>query len=469
MNALFSPMVVARRWIGRAVSLLALAAAVSASAQESFVVLSNGPTSARINFVILSEGYTAAELATFRTDATNSINALLGEAPLAEYRHMFNGFGIAVASAESGSDHPSRGVYKNTYFNSTYDSYSTTRLITVPPNNYDGNYQNGSKKIMDLLNQFVPEWDIAMLLVNDTEYGGSGGGVLLASKHSSSAEIARHELGHSYARLGDEYTTPYPGYPAVEEPNTTRETNRANIKWLAWMNSSTPTPTPATSQYGSVVGLFQGAHYNSTGWYRPKLDCKMRSLGKSLCEVCSEAMILSTYSRIPPVGDISPSEANLVAQAGSTLDFSLNPVVPGASRSVQWSINAVPLAGATNSSLNLTSAQLVPGTNFVRCIVRDTTAKVRNDPSNKLQAVIEWRVLLSDNYLVLDPPVWLGAGRLALRVSGYAPKGLVLQATGDYNNWTDISVHGPVDGALNVTNIVPSSISALGFRAVATE
>ena len=92
------------------------------------------------------------------------------------------------------------------------------------------------------------------------------------------------------AGLGDEYTTANPGYPDIEEPNTTRETNRTAIKWKAWIDASTPVPTPPTNP--NLVGLFEGAHYHPTGWYRPKLNCLMRNFGVGFCEVCQEALVL---------------------------------------------------------------------------------------------------------------------------------------------------------------------------------
>ena len=460
------------RWFARAVVWLSiLSSGLSVFGQESFNVLNNGPSANRINIVVLSEGYKASELAQFRIDVTNTVEALVNQPPFSLYRHMFNGYGIAVASKDSGADDPSAGVFKDTYFNATFDSYGTARLLTIPPNNFDYNSANGNSKVSALLNQFMPEWDIVVILVNDSQYGGAGGTFLTASKHASSAEIVRHEMGHSFAGLGDEYTTAYPGYPAIEEPNTTRETNRNNIKWKAWLKSSTPTPTPATTAYNSVVGLFQGAHYNTTGWYRPKLDCKMRTLNKPYCEVCSETLITRAYGRINAAGDpLTSAQSSLVADSGSLLHLDVNPLVPSETRSVQWSLNNVSIPGATNISLALDSALLVPGTNFIRCIVRDTTALVKNDPSNRLQGVVEWKVALSaGGQLAMDPPVWLGGGRLALRMTGYAPKGVVLQATSDFVHWTDLSVHGPLNGELNVTNIIPSSVSAVGFRLQAAE
>ena len=94
-------------------------------------VLANGPISNRLNLVILSEGYTANQLAQFLVDATNAVNVLLSHPPYQEYRNYVNAFAIKVASTESGSDHPYYGQYRDTYFNSTYDSVADY-LITIP-------------------------------------------------------------------------------------------------------------------------------------------------------------------------------------------------------------------------------------------------------------------------------------------------------------------------------------------------
>jgi len=157
----------------------------------------------------------------------------------------------------------------NTYFNSSFDSYGIQRLITIPPNDRDANSADGQGRVNSLLATYMPQYDIVALIVNDTQYGGSGGFPLIASVNSSSPEIVIHELGHSFSGLGDEYDAANPGFPDTEEPNTTTQTNRALIKWTSWIVAATPVPTPETAGYASVVGLFEGAHYHTTGWYRP--------------------------------------------------------------------------------------------------------------------------------------------------------------------------------------------------------
>lgn len=291
-------------------------------------LLNNGPKEKRINIVFLSEAYPSNKLSKFITDATASLNYLMSVQPWKEYKNYFNAYAISVASVDSGADHPQSSIKKNTYFNSTYFSYGIERLLTIPPNDSDGNYSHGAGRVDSLLQAFMPQYDIVLIIVNDGEYGGAGGGYAVTSINVQSPEIAAHELGHSFAHLGDEYGDPYPGFPDTEEPNTTKETNRDAIKWKAWILPSTPIPTPQTSAYANVVGLFEGAHYHNTLWYRPKLNCKMRGLGVDYCEVCREELVKSVYSSVRPVDSALPATSAVTMTSGQTKTLSAISLLP---------------------------------------------------------------------------------------------------------------------------------------------
>ena len=277
-----------------------------------YTLVTNGPTARRINVVVLAEGYTTNQTNLFLTDATNAFNNLLAQPPYQEYKSYFNGFAIFVASVESGSDHPiSGGTFKNTYFNSSFDSYGNPNFLTIPPNNYDSNANNGQGKVDALLAALMPEHDLTVMVVNDYDYGGSGGNTLITSVNVLSPEIIIHESGHAFGSLADEYPDAFPGFVPVEKPNATAITNRTFVKWTSWILGSTPIPTPQDSSNAAVVGLFQGAEYQTTGWYRPKLDCKMNHLLVNFCEVCSEQLVKSIYSQVRPIQSFLPVNTNM--------------------------------------------------------------------------------------------------------------------------------------------------------------
>lgn len=352
-------------------------------------LLNNGPNAKRINIVFLSEGYTAKQLPQFITDATNNLNSFLNTPPNSGYKNFFNAFAISVASVDSGSDHPSRSVYRNTYFHSSYDTYNIARLVTINV--------TGSNNAYTLLQNLIPEYDIVIMIVNDTEYGGSGGGIAITSVHGSALEIVTHELGHSFAGLGDEYTDAYPGYPEIEEPNTTKQSVRENIKWNSWIEKTTLIPTASTTQNGSVIGLFEGAHYHTTGWYRPKLHCKMQSLGYPFCEVCSETFVTSFYKFLNPIESFLPISQNIALTVVQSANLSINHVSPTEnSMDVEWFVDGVKRNGAKGTSFNVVATELGIGLHTAHCIVRDTTLLVRNDPSRLLRDSIVWNISVSN-------------------------------------------------------------------------
>ncbi|PYJ01462.1 MAG: hypothetical protein DME25_18075, partial [Verrucomicrobia bacterium] len=411
-------------------------------------------------------GYTTNQLPQFLADATNAVNALLSHHPCQDYRSYFNAFAIKVASNESGSDHLNGPTYRDTYFNSSYDPFSDL-LITIPPNDEDTNYNHGQGKIDALLQTFMTNCHLPILLVNDTVYGGSDGfdKTAITALGNSSFEILTHETGHVLANLGDEYTYAYPGFPETEEPNTTTNTNPNSIKWKSWI-STTNIPTPPTAEFSTVVGLFEGAHYHSNGWYRPKLNCAMGNFSSPFCDVCSEALVLSFYQRLRPVDGFVPASTNLSMTNTQALNFSLTLLQPPSNHlSVQWLTNGISVPGATNAAFALLPQSLPNGTNHVSVVVHDNTPLVRNDPTNLLTQTLTWTVNVSLPQLRLDSPLWLTGGKFVFRVTGTAPQGLAILSSTNFSTWTSLATTSLVSGQCWFTNTAAAGSPKKFFRA----
>jgi hypothetical protein len=448
-----------------------------ASAQSSMqTILTNGPSSNRLNIVVLSEGYKTNELAQFLVDATNAVNTVLGHPPYQEYRNYFNAFAIKVASNQSGCDHPA-DYYRDTYFNSTFDVYDNTYSLMIPSDS------SGQGKVDTLLTNNMPNCPLPILLVNDGTQGGSDGFNQTAIASTAALEqemyyvqqglgpyILTHETAHILANLGDEYTIAYPGFPDTEEPNTTTNTSLSSIKWRAWIATNTPVPTPES--YGNgVVGLFEGAHYHATGWYRPQLDCAMRSGGgPPFCAVCSEALVLAIYRNVRPVEAFSPASTNLSATNTQALNFSLALLHPATHNlSVQWFTNGTDCTGVTtNSTFTLLPQSLPNGSNWVRAVVTDNTPLVRTG-TNLLSQSVTWALNVSIPQLPqlrLDSPLSLSGGRFAFRVSGVAPQGFVIQGATNLSGWLPLTTNFLVGGQFWYTNSEAGSFRRQFYRAL---
>lgn len=429
-------------------------------------ILTNGPTSNRVNLVIFSEGYTNGQLGAFLNDATNAANFFLSAEPYAEYAKYFNVFAIFTNSAHSGSTHLITQPYTPgyTYFNSSYDS-SSDYYVTIPPNTVDANPSHGQGEINALLwtnyAAIFPKTNnnLPALLVNDIVDGGSDGGSsdyghTAISSLSWVSYILVHESGHTLGALGDEYTVAYPGYPTADvEPNTTVQTNFPKIKWNAWISNSTPLPTPSQVAYVNSVGLFQGAHYHTNGWYRPYFNCCMGSFGVGFCPVCQEALVLAIYGKTRPLQGLSPATNSLTVTSPTNLTFSLNLLQPATHNlNVQWRTNGVVVGGATNPALDLWWTQLGNGTNRVEADVWDATSLVRTDAKSVLKQTNVWTLNLAVPVMQIDSWKWLTNGSFSFQVTGSAPAGVVIQVSTNLLQWTAVQTSSFSSGKCFYTN-----------------
>jgi hypothetical protein len=320
------------------ISLL-LSLVISAHAQQATLqtLFETGPKSQRLNFVVFSEGYTASQLdANFRKDAAGLVEAILATEPYVTYRNYINVYAIVVASNESGADYPVDGVVRDTYFGASYGASGIERLLTIN--------SAGRAKLYALLDELLPEYDLPLVIVNDSRYGGSGGAIAVASVEAQASEVVVHEMGHTLAGLGDEYD--YAGSTPRESPNTTQTTDPALIRWRHWIDAGTPIPTPETAAYNSVVGLFEGAAYNTTGWYRPTLTSNMQNSGQPAFAVNEEALALAFVRGTPKFRSSFPS-GNLTSNDGQPIHFSVTAMRPAGSvaNPVSWYLDGVPQAG----------------------------------------------------------------------------------------------------------------------------
>jgi hypothetical protein len=251
-------------------------------------VLKHGDPSVKIDLIFLAEGYTPEEKDKFLADVQSMTDYLFSVAPFDKNRHHFNVAGLWTPSLESGTDIPGRNIYKNTRFNSTFYTFDIDRYLTT----------SDMRSVYDALSG-VP-WDHNFILVNSSLYGGGGFYNFLGigtTDHYLSKKVMVHELGHSFAGLGDEYydsEVAYENYYNLEiepwEPNITTMVNFES-KWKDMLPNGTPVPTPRADIFRKSLGVFEGGGYMKKGIFSPVMDCRMKSnTPDEFCPVCQRAI-----------------------------------------------------------------------------------------------------------------------------------------------------------------------------------
>lgn len=266
-------------------------------------VVDHGPENARWDLVILGDGYKVNELNKYHQDVQNFVDTLRLTPPFDELFCAINVHRVDIVSTDSGADEPTTAgdcssamtspkTFLDAKFCSLFSGSPMERLLTVD-----------SSRATDIANAQVPMKNQVLVMVNSSKYGGAGGSVAVCSTHTSAAEIAIHEIGHSAFGLADEYGGNGAGTPAGEpfEPNVTRD-DAAVGKWSNLIDPATPTPSacdsgcassscipPAAPPPAGAVGTYEGAIYSDCDTYRPLPSCYMRDYGP-FCPVCSQVI-----------------------------------------------------------------------------------------------------------------------------------------------------------------------------------
>ncbi len=301
-----------------------------------------------LDIAFIGEGYSETEIEVFRADVTRFTKLMLSQEPFASSKDHINIRGVFHPSFDSGVDEPTKGAWRATALDASFNSFGSPRYLLTEAN----------RSLRDIAAN-VP-YDTLVIMVNHDRYGGGGlyNRFCTFTAHGPFAGyLLMHEFGHSFGGLADEYYTSstayndfYPQDVEPIAPNITALLDPDNVKWadLVTMNTQLPTPWDKT-QYDTAdlayqekrrelnagiaeaarsgvstakierlqkaedrhaldraaavdafmkasglvgtVGAFEGAGYVSKGLYRPSIDCLMFSRGvKDLCPVCRRAV-----------------------------------------------------------------------------------------------------------------------------------------------------------------------------------
>lgn len=187
---------------------------------ETRVIIEQGPAKNRICLTFLGDGYSLSEKEKFFKDVELLVDDLFNGKTFASYRSLFNVYAIFTPSNESGITDLKK---KDTVFGLYREPAGSKRAI-MP----------GKTSAIDQALRLAPKTDYPIVVANDDFYGGLGGqyAITTSSRHSGKI-VLRHELGHNFGNVGEEYDggQVYTGANSSRSPQTT---------WGHWSSSSAP-------------------------------------------------------------------------------------------------------------------------------------------------------------------------------------------------------------------------------------
>ncbi len=262
---------------------------------SSFEVYHSGEPTQRLDIVFIPEGYPKDEMTKFKDDCKRFAGYLFDYSPFKENKNKINIWGVEAPSAESETDIPGKGIWKQTLLNSHFYTFDSERYLMTE------DYHT----VCDVAAN--APYDQIFILVNTPKYGGGAiyNFYSMTSAYDKRAnQIFVHEFAHGLAGLADEYgndNTYQDMYPVDVEPWEPNLTTLVNFesKWKNLVEPGIPIPTPSEEKYKTKTGVFEGGGYVEKGVYRPTFNSIMNSFtSNEFNEVCKQVLqkIINYYS-----------------------------------------------------------------------------------------------------------------------------------------------------------------------------
>jgi hypothetical protein len=194
---------------------------------EVRTLVDSGPVKNRIDLVFMGDGYTEAEREKFFSDAARLTDDLFSGQTFSSYLPLFNVHAVFRSSAVTG-------IGKGRSIDTAYKLYREgNTLRAIFPGDLDAIRTSCGE---------APDCDYPVVIANDEFYGGLGGEVAVTTRSPASGTVVlRHELGHNFGRVGEEYDGG--GYFGANNSSSLR-----NVGWQKWLSEAQPRPKAADIQ-----------------------------------------------------------------------------------------------------------------------------------------------------------------------------------------------------------------------------
>jgi len=191
-----------------------------------------GSSDNRIDVVLMGDGYQEEERTKFFEDMERLKDEMFADITFRSYLPVFNIWAIHVPSKDSGIGYNS--IPKNTPFG-LYKMGQQHRAVQPSMNG-----RSSARSVCRL----ADGCDFPSLIGNDDFYGGLGGEFTIGTRSKSTGTVVlRHEMGHNFVNVGEEYDGGYV-YSGANSDSSEWFTGKpkSNIKWKHWLTEPEKRP-----------------------------------------------------------------------------------------------------------------------------------------------------------------------------------------------------------------------------------
>jgi hypothetical protein len=218
-----------------------------------------------VNIVVLGDGFDQKDLkegGRFDIDAKRGIDHLFTVEPFKSYKQYFNIYLVYAESLKSG-------VTADHFYASNYDTQFKAFYRPGIFADINWAYHYAEKAVAN------DKISAMILIANIDEFGGTTyERASVITNQVNFEHTLVHELGHSFAGLGDEYIFESNAVRPVSQvkfyPNLDTTGDIKQVKWAHFFENNT--------KYNHVLGAFAGGYFREEGVYRPEQTSVMREV-----------------------------------------------------------------------------------------------------------------------------------------------------------------------------------------------
>lgn len=329
----------------------------SVDGQTLTTMVDNGASSNRVDMIFIGDGYQSFEIdTTYAGHVTDTVDFFFnsGLNPFPRYQNFFNVHRVNVISNQSGADDPVNGIFVDTALDATYNTGGTDRCLYF-------NTSKANTAVNAAISGTGIDVDMRLGAINSAKYGGCGGQwAVWSAENAAALDVSVHEVGHSFAKLADEYFYNGDTWTGGEPSSVNITSDPALGKWDRWLGYDDP-----DSDIG-VIDYYEGGRYYDFGLYRPSENSMMRSLNRPFDAISRERFIDEIYAEVDPLDDWIDEDGTY----GWEDDLWVDTVDPNVIN-VEWFVDGVSL-GLLGESVSIDSLGLGNGSFFVEAYAYDS-------------------------------------------------------------------------------------------------